>query len=58
MEISLTKCYLSQGDKRRPWDHLGEKTRKKRDYKVRMCKEESRGGQHGEDIGTEMRSKR
>lgn len=25
MEISLTKYYLSQGDKRRPWDHLGGK---------------------------------
>ena len=25
MEISLTKCYLSQGDKRRLWDHLGRK---------------------------------
>lgn len=55
MEISLTKCYLSQGDKLRNGPSEGKQ---EEDYKVRMRKEESRGGQHGEDIGTEMRSKR
>ena len=60
MEISLTKWYLSQGDRWRPWDHLGEKTGRKEalrwEYARRSCKAASMARVSGRKaVGNEVK---